>query len=275
MRTVISRFILFLVCIFAIHPLVYALEDYTIGVDDVLEIVVYDEPDLSVQTRVSSDGSIHYPLLGKVEAQGLSTSRLQAELAERLAKDYLVNPQVNVVIKEYTSIYVVGEVRNPGPYKLAAHTTVMEAISTAGGLTDIGDASNIVVIRKEGSSKKTFSINLSQAIENADDLGQMDMSLQPNDVVKVKKLQNINILGEVKSPGQYPLKENLTVIEAITLAGGFTKIASPNRTRVIRTENGKKKSISVSVNKILKSGDKKKDIVLKPNDIIIVPESFL
>ncbi len=255
-------------------PILCASEEYVLASDDLIEIVVYNESDLTVTTRVAGDGSINYPLLGKVQVEGLTAEATKELITRRLRKDYLVNPQVIVNVKEYSSIYMLGEVIKPGTYKLSSKTTIMQAITAAGGLTELADRSNIVITRKEDDLKHVFHVNLAQDSEE-DFNGKDDLELRPKDVVRVNKLANVNILGEVNSPGQFPLKEKLTVIDAITLAGGFTKIASPNRTRVIRTENNIKRVIKVPVDSILKSGDKKRDFYLKPNDVIIVPESFL
>jgi polysaccharide export outer membrane protein len=260
-------------CVFLSPSFVHAANEYTLAVDDLIKITVYDEPDLTLTARISSGGFINYPLLGKVEVKGLTAKEVEALITEKLEKDYLVNPQVTVNIKEYSCIYVLGEVEKPGPYKLSSKITVMQAVDAAGGFTELANRNDVVVKRTSGESKEEFKVNLSE--DSGDDIRKNDMELQPDDIIRVNKFANVNILGEVNNPGQLPLKNKMTVIQAITLAGGFTKIASPNRTRVIRTENGTKKVIKVQVDAILKSGDRKKDFYLQPNDVIIVPESIL
>lgn len=161
-------------------------QDYLIGPDDVLKITVYREEDMDRTVRVSSDGYISFPLLGKVKAEGLTVSGLERSLIMELIK-YLKNPQVTVFIQEYGTI---------------------------------------------------------------------------------------TVSGQVEKPGSYPLKGEMSVIEAISMAGGFTKIAAQNGVKVMRLEEGKKKTILVRVADISKKGDKTKDIPLKRGDIVFVPESL-
>ena len=160
--------------------------EYRLGPNDVLGITVYRESELSRTVRVSSDGCISYPLLGKVKVEGLTVFELENDLTERLKK-YLKNPQVTVFIQRYSTI---------------------------------------------------------------------------------------TVSGQVEKPGAYPLKEDLTVIEAISLAGGFTKIAARNDVKIMRVEDGKKKTIRVKVADISKKGDLTQDVPLKRGDVVFVPESL-
>lgn len=252
--------------------LVFAQTDYQIGPEDVLIIHVYEEEDLSIEVRVSSDGYITYPLLGRVQAVGLTVYEVEQKLVDLLAKDYLVNPQVTVFVKEYSSIYVLGEVHKPGPYNLVPNTTLMKAISMAGGLTEFADQDRILVIRKVENKKNVFEISLSEITEEG--LKEKDIKLNPTDVIQVKRYENIYVLGQVNKPGEYVLKEELSVVESISLAGGFTKIAASNKVRVIRKEKGMQHVVEVPVADILKSGNTDKDVILKPNDVVMIPESF-
>jgi polysaccharide export outer membrane protein len=161
-------------------------QDYFIGSDDVLRITVYREEDMDRTVRVSSDGHISFPLLGKVKAGGLTVSELERDMIMELTR-YLKNPQVTVFIEEYSTI---------------------------------------------------------------------------------------TVSGQVEKPGAYPLKAEIGVIDAISMAGGFTKIAAQNAVKVMRLESGKKKSILVRVADISKRGDKSQDIPLQRGDIVYVPESL-
>jgi polysaccharide export outer membrane protein len=197
-------------------------------------------------------------------------------LTELLEKDYLVSPQVSVIIKGYGQIYVVGEVNEPGPYPMQPNMTLMTALALAGGITD--SAQDLVrVIRQADGIQELIDIPLSDIRDKG--LVEKDIKLRPHDVIQVgrsvkgEKETYVYILGQVNKPGEYLFKDKLTVVEAVTLAGGLTKIAAPNRTRVIRVESGSKKAIKVNIGKILK-GDKKRDIVLQPDDVVMVPESF-
>jgi polysaccharide export outer membrane protein len=166
-------------------------QEYKISPQDVLAISVYQERDLNKTVRVSQDGYITYPFTGKLKVVGLTVIQLEGKLKRILGKDYFVNPQVSVFVKQYHSrkVFIMGQIKKPGAYEFVPETP-------------------------------------------------------------------------------------LTVLGAITLAGGFTETAAINKTRVIRVEDGKEKNIKVKIGDITKKGDKSKDILLKPNDIVVVPEKF-
>ena len=115
--------------------------DYSVQPEDILEITVYEQPDLDVKARVTSKGEIAFPLLGKVEVVGLTISEVEDLITELLAADYLVNPQVQVFISEYRvkQISVLGSVKTPGKYDMYAEreTTVLQAIAMAGGFSNV------------------------------------------------------------------------------------------------------------------------------------------
>jgi polysaccharide export outer membrane protein len=275
MKGKISFIILFIYILFNLE-LLYAQSqnetEYTIYPNDLLEITVYEEPDLTKIVRVSQDGTITYPLLGNVKAAGLTVKQLEEKLKELLEADYLVNAQVSVFVKEHAKISVLGQVREPKSYELKGGLTLLGAIALAGGFTDQADPQRVKVIRREDGQEKTMLIDTLEITENAD--RTKDILLKPDDVIIIEEYGRITIFGQVVRPGAYPLKKNLTLLEAIALAGGFTSTADIDRTRIVRLENGKKRTIRVRVSDITKRGDKSKDIILKPNDTIIVPESF-
>lgn len=174
-----------------VNPGGSAQKNYLISPTDLIDITVYRETELNRAVRVNAEGEISLPLAGTIKVGGLSIIDAERALSERL-KEFLVNPQVSIFIKEYSS-------------------------------------------------------------------------------------KQIYMLGEVKSPGALPLplEAPMTVLEAIAKAGGFTSLAAPDRTRVIRnTGDGKSKSIPIPVSAITKEGQKDKDIALTPNDVVYVPQSF-
>ncbi len=259
------------------YSLVFAKEnngeaDYIIHPNDVLEISVYSEPDLDKTVRVSEVGTVNYPLLGNIKAGGLSVRALEKNIADLLSEDYLVNPQVHVFLKEYGSkISVLGQVKKPGSFELKASLTLMEAIALAGDFTETGNPAVVKVIRRLGDREKIYDIDTTKITERGDK--SRDLELLPGDVISVEEYGRISVLGQVNRPGSFVLKKDFTVLEAIALAGGFTKIAEIDGTRVVREENGKKRALPIKVSAIMK-GYKTYDIVLLPGDTIVVPESF-
>lgn len=247
-------------------------KEYVISANDTLEIVVFGEPDLSITTKVPVDGNINFPLLGSVKAAGLTVRELEREIFQLLEKDYLVSPQVSIFVKEYgkISVSVLGQVRMPGTYQVRDNFTFSQAVALVSGFTDAADTSNVKLVRLEGNGKRTYEINAEEVLKNI----AADIPLKAEDTIIVEELGKFSIVGQVIRPGVYTLKKGLTVVEAISQAGGFTPIAAQNSTRVVRVTSGAKKVIPVPVASIIKSGDASRDVSLQEDDTIIVPESF-
>jgi len=246
--------------------------DYIIHPNDVLQISVYNEPDLDKTVRVSAVGTVNYPLLGNINAADISIRELEKSIADALSKEYLVNPQVHAFIKEYGSkVSVLGQVKRPGTFELKGQMTLMEAIAAAGDFSETGNPARVRVLRKVDDKEETYEIDTTYITGTADKSN--DLELEPSDVVVVEEYGRISVLGQVNKPGSFVLKKNLTVLEAIALASGFTKIAAIDGTRVIRQKEGRKQVFPIKVSQIMR-GDKSYDIALEPGDTISVPESF-
>jgi len=130
------------------------LADDQVGVDDMFDVRVYGEPDLSGSYRVATDGTIDFPLAGRIPVAGLRTGEIQARLKERLKEGYIKNPQITVLMKEWNSrkISVLGQVQHPGSVAYHPHMTIVDAIALAGGFTGIA-AKNSVSLRRESGGK--------------------------------------------------------------------------------------------------------------------------
>lgn len=160
-------------------------ENYHIGIGDLLQIEVYDEEDLTKEVRVLTDGSISFPLLGSVMAANRTVGQLQADIVRRLGEKFLVNPQVTVFVKEFSRVFVFGEVRNPDSFPLTGTMTVFEAITLAGGFTEVANPSKVKVIRTENGMKRIFELDISKVTKDGD-LSQ-DIELRANDRVIVPR----------------------------------------------------------------------------------------
>jgi polysaccharide biosynthesis/export protein len=272
--------IIFLFLCFALSSPTLA-QEYRVGPRDVLDVAIWGQPDLSQRYSVSGDGFIDFPLIGRVKVEELTTTEIAQRLRDRLDKDYLVNPQVRVTVAEYLAkkVFVLGEAEKPGPYTLTGPLTLWEVLSQAGGPSKLA-GSQLILVRPQnktvpGQQHATrenniqhFSIAKIQAGE------EENIPLQNGDTILIPKAQGFFVLGEVKSPGAYKLDQETTILEGITLAGGFTNIAAPGRTRVIRTTSKGEEVIQVDMNEIIKQGRRDKAIRLRENDVIVVPESF-
>jgi polysaccharide export outer membrane protein len=244
----------------------FSAEDYVVGQDDVLKITVYNHPDLTATDRVSGEGVIILPLIGEVHVAGLTVDQVAKKISARLSEGYIIDPNVSVFVVEFKSkkTIIMGQVFKPGIYMLSGNTTFLELISLAGGLTrEAGEKATIKRKPQAGSTGEgIITIDLKGLIE----LGNtsLDVPLMDGDSVYIARAGLFYITGEVKKPDAYKHEEGLTVIKAVTMAGGFTDKASSGRIRIIRKSGDREKVIEKAA----------MDEKVLPDDIILVPESF-
>lgn len=160
-------------------------QSYRIGIGDLLQVEVYDEPDLTKEVRVLTDGHISFPLLGMVRAAGLTVTDLEQLLTKRLGEKYLVSPQVTVFVKEFSSVFVFGEVKNPGSFPIFGKMTVFEAITLAGGFTEVANPSKVKVIRDQEGQEVSLEVDVEVLTKKGD--SSQDVELQANDRVIVPR----------------------------------------------------------------------------------------
>ena len=161
--------------------------DYRLQPEDVLQITVYEQLDLTTKVRITSKGKIAFPLLGKVEAAGLTVSELDDKLTKLLAEDYLVSPQVSVFIEEYSvkQVSVLGAVKEPGKYDMYTEreTTVLEAVAMAGGFSDVAKVNGTRVIRNENGEERAIPIRVTDITTKG--MKEKDIPLKPGDIIFV------------------------------------------------------------------------------------------
>ena len=253
--------------------------EYRIGPRDLLEISVFGQDELNTRVRVSEEGKITFPLLGEVSVGGMTKTEAETELKRLLEEGYLQNPQVTIFILEYQSkrVSILGAVRNPGRYELLGRETLLEIIAQAGGFTP--EAGDGIIITRENNhgTKKVHKVSIEDLTLKED--AKVDMPLEPNDTIYIPpdRLVTIYVTGRVNNPGALEIREsllpNFTLLRAIAMAGGFAERASKGGVKLKRVdENGREKTMKINVKDIEKG--KKKDIPLKENDVIIVPETI-
>jgi polysaccharide export outer membrane protein len=259
---------------------IHAQEGYTLGPEDEIEIRVWDNDDLTRTVRVGLDGRISYPFVGELKAQGLTIMQLQKELEKRLGDGYIIEPRVSVKLTEYKSqkYFVMGNVQKPGTYPLTKDITVVEAISSAGGLLAGGKETSsttggiaIIVRARPGekldqpqmpektSQREQVKVSLGAALGGD---SRHNVLIRNGDTIYVPGLI-FYATGEVKKPGRYPYEDGMTVLMAVTTAGGFTDKASHRRTHILRHRNNTKEQIKIDLND-----------PIRPGDTIVVPESW-
>jgi polysaccharide biosynthesis/export protein len=264
-------------------------DEYVIGIDDLLQIQVWDNKELDQTVPVRPDGKISFPLVGEIAAAGLTVTQLQRTLTEQLEKS-IKQPNVSVIVKEIRSfrVYVMGRVLKPGVHPIKAGTPLLQALTLAGGVTDGADLGAAYVVR--GSER--IPVDLRRLLQQAD-LSQ-NIPLRTDDTVVVPEVagkggdkdktadnNSVFVMGEVAKPGSYPRTEALTLMKLVSLAGGFTRFAAPGRITLLRetpgvadASGGKEKTrIRVDFNAIQRDPKQNPDVSLQAGDVIVVPQT--
>lgn len=235
---------------------------------DLLEVSVYGT-DFDKQVRVNDAGEISLPLVGPVKVGGLSLDRAEQKLASEFSQGgYFVDPQVSVFEREYSTqaISVLGAVQKPGLYQLPGNRTLFDAIAAAGGTT--ATAGDTVTVTHRGHSAQPQIVSLSYDPKSSGS----KMRVHPGDTVVVAKAGIVYVVGDVREPKAIALAQpQMTVLEAISIAGGANPTAALGRCRVIRRTAHGPKEIPVPLKKILAA--KTPDMPLQPADILFVPSS--
>ena len=240
-------------------------DQYMVGAGDVLKIEVYDHDDLTTVARVNGDGTITMPLLGQLDVNRLTVSQISELLSARLEDGYIIAPQVSVFIEEFRSkkVIILGQVHKPGLYELQGQTTLLELISKAGGLTE--DAGEKVILKRKptapGYDESVINIDMKKLVEQGD--ASLNVTIIDGDSIYISKAGVFYVTGEVKKPDMYKY-EAITVIKAITMAGGLTDRASARNVKIIRKIDGREDVLE----KV------KMDESVLPGDVVVVPESF-
>jgi len=242
-----------------------------IGAGDLVEMSVFDTPELSGKLRVSNTGDITLPLVGSLHVAGLKADDMQKLIRQKFMDGgFLKDPQVTVFVAEYATqgVSVLGEVKNPGIYPAFGAHNLMDYISLAGGLTQLA-GTNITIARGGHPDKpEHVKISASAAPEPLN-----NPNILPGDSIFVEKTGLVYVIGEVGRPGGFPMDhdDHLTILQAIALAQGTTYTAAKGSTKIIRTTPQGHQEIPVDLKKILAS--KAVDELLQDNDILFVPSS--
>ena len=251
----------------------------TIGSGDLLEVDVLGVEELSRTVRVLSDGTITLPPMGNFLIAGLSIKEAELRIAQLLSDQQLVNdPQVSVFVTETVGggVSVQGAVTKPGVYQLFGRNTLIEVVGQAGGLTRDSGGRILVLREMSNGEQETIDIDVDRLVEEGD--ASVNITLAPGDIVVVPRGRQLKVYvtGAVRRPGavDYSSTEGITVLQAITAAGGPTERANLKKVTVRRRNaDGTEQSIKLNVKKI-QSG-KESDLPLERNDTVVVGEWLL
>lgn len=238
---------------------------------DLLQVRVFDTPELSGTLRVSQTGTVRLPVGGELRMEGLTPDAAANAIEERLkSAQIMLNPHVQVTIGEFASsgVTVLGEVRTPGNYPLLGSHTLPDVIAAAGGLGTLSGDTVVVVHENDLDHPVTVS-----GIHSSD-FSSNNLQLDPGDRVTVTKAGVVYVLGAVGRAGGFVIDPNggLSILQALTLAQGFTAVAGQKNSVIIRKNTGQVQHIGTNINKVL--AGTMPDSELHDGDILYVPSSL-
>ena len=240
--------------------------EYIVGPQDLLAVSVQGVAELTRDVIVDQDGTFDFPYIGRIAAGGKGVRAIEAEIKGKLSPRYLVNPIVNVEVKAFRSqvVYVFGAVVRPGSIRIAGNATLMSVLAEAGFSTKSGSVITITRWPKgtKGSGPAANAPNAEVIKVNRKELemgSAQTILLQDGDTISVPEAEKYTVTGYVRSPGVFELDGEITVLQALAIAGGPTDQGATNRVEIQRA----------GVPKPLKNV--KMTEVVKPGDIITVP----
>lgn len=262
-----------LLWVLAVGPPTYAQvaqdSSYVLRPNDIIRLDVYEEPDLSGAVRILKSGHASFPLIGSIDINGLTVNAVATKIHDLYAKDYLVDPKLTLTVQEYTTdfIWVIGAVRNAGQIAipLTGNIDLAAAMATAGGLSETADANSILLVRNSGA---TSTHTMSSIVSGSS--GRIKMQADDRIIVNQSAYvgKSVTVLGRVARQGliPFPVNGQLTLITAVSQAGGLTDLANPKKITI----NRKGEIFIVDYREISQGGEK--PFILQPGDIITVPE---
>jgi len=237
---------------------------------DIFELNVYNVPDLNTKVRVGTNGEVYLPLIDYVQVGGLTAEEAQALIQKRLSDGGFVrDPHVSLLVDQYSSdvVSVLGEVVKPGVYSVRGQEHLFDLISSAGGLTE--KAGRSLSITHRGPSDAPVTVPLSR---NLGDHPENNVVIYAGDTIIVRKADVIYVVGDVGKPSGFLMDGGqLTVLQAIALAGGTTRTAKLGAARIIRKGASGMSETPVRLKQILEA--KAPDMAMQADDILFVPTS--
>jgi polysaccharide export outer membrane protein len=235
---------------------------------DLVEMTVYNVPELTTKTRIASNGDIYCPLVGYMHVGGLSAEEAQAAIEKRLS-DFVKSPHVSLFVSEYASegASVLGEVVRPGVYPVMGQQHLFSLLSAAGGLTEKSGRSLTVTHRSDPNSPVTIDLP-----RNLADNSETNVPVYPGDVIIVRKADIVYVVGDVLRPSGVLMDSGgVSVLQALAIAGGTQRTAKLSGATILRKGPTGTVQTPVDLKKILQA--KAPDLQMQANDILIVPSS--
>jgi polysaccharide export outer membrane protein len=248
-------------------------EDYVIGGGDLIQVSIFEAPDLNTESRVSARGGVTLPLLSTVELAGMSVREAE-QLVEGLYKEkYLQDPHVTIFVKEQfgSKITLMGSLNKPGTYDFYARMNLMDVLALAEGLSDT--AGRIVQIRRKADNdqpSQAMIIDLDQMVEEGRE--ELNVAIKGGDVVYVPEAGSVYVDGAVRKAGSYPIRQEMSVQEAIVAAGGLQSFADPKNVKLVRyVGKGKREVAKLSIDDMRRG--EAAELKVQDRDVIFVESS--
>lgn len=237
---------------------------------DLLDVNVFDTPELSGRLRVNAAGIVAVPVAGEIRVSGMTSDEAAVAIEEKLrGSEILKYPHVTVFISEYATqgVTVTGEVKTPGIYPLLGRHGVLELISAAGGFTATAGKDVTVTHKSDPAHPEVVQLDSKPGSV------AKDVDILPGDTINVSRSGIVYVLGDVGKPGGFLIENNerLTVLQAVALAQGATRTASLNKAKLIRKQKTGQEEIQIPLNRII--AGKAPDMRLDDGDIVFVPKS--
>ena len=242
---------------------------YVLDAGDLIRITVFNNPDLTLETRVPESGEITYPLIGEVQVGGVTPSVAEKRVAIALEKGgFIKKPQVNILVVEFQSklVSVLGGVLKPGRYPINRETTLSDLLALAGGITSEG--SDLITITNKAGSNVEY--DLSKVLDGKS--VAQSVKIRGGETVFVNS-RNVTVMGQVNRPGKYSIVSGVrTVADFLSMAGGIGANGSDTIT-ITTIRNGKTSRVEVDVDSLFRTGDPNADMALQSGDSIYVPQA--
>ena len=264
----VLSFSLLIFCISAVFDAA-AGDSYRLGVGDVLEITVWGHPELKTTVQVRPDGYITFPLVGDQLADGKTARQLAEEIQQSLSA-YVVAPSVTIIVTGFRTIrvQVLGEVRNPGYYKVSAEDRLLDAIGLAGGPTQDANLAEVTLTRMAGEQAELFRLEVTSYIAEGD--MRHNPLLSDGDVIFVPQTGSALVLGAVARPGSYRISQDMDILDLLAAGGGALAASDLAHAVLTRKIGDSSTELIVDLNTVMQSGKGK--ILVQADDVLFIPE---
>lgn len=245
-------------------------EDYVIGGGDLIQISIFEAPDLNTETRVSARGGVTLPLLSTVQIAGLSIREAEQHVEQLYRDKYLQDPHITIFVKEQfgSKITLMGALKKPGTFDFYARMNLMDVLAMAEGLSET--AGRIVQIRRKGEADappQSLIIDLDQMVKEGQD--ELNVAIKGGDVVYVPEAGSVYVDGAVRKAGSYPIRQEMSVQEAVVAAGGLQSFADAKNIKLIRyVGKGRREVAKVSLDDMQRG--EAAELKVQDRDVIFV-----